>query len=303
MNVEESACPKPQAIVNEWLKAVNQCWIRSVMEPEETRSSEEGRLKQDERASGDMLFSALKTLSAFTAAMSEPSAVNAAYRGLGTLPELGLALLKSGVQGYSTLHEHIIAMLEKIGLPPGDYNLDNLDRETIRTWSEIYKKEIKRYFNIPQLGLNRFYQERLNQAMDKYHTFNTSLAEFMQLLCLPFEKSVKVMQEKIEELTSSGDLPENTKGYYRMWVKILEGNFMTLFKSSEYNRVLSETLAAFEEYLEARNRIIQDILQSLPVPTSKEMDDLYKEMYLLKKKVRDIEKANGQDRQQRRTHG
>jgi polyhydroxyalkanoate synthesis regulator phasin len=78
-----------------------------------------------------------------------------------------------------------------------------------------------------------------------------------------------------------------------MWVKILEGHFMTLFQSPEYNKSLGETMIALEDYISARNRILQDMLQSMPVPTRKEMDDLYKEIYLLKKKVRDLEKANG----------
>ena len=99
------------------------------------------------------------------------------------------------------------------------------------------------------------------------------------------------MQEKLEELTKSGGLPEDTRVYYQMWLKNLEGHFMKLFKSGEYNRVLGETLAAMEDYLEARNKIIQDILQSLPIPTSKEMDDLYMEVYRLKKSVRTLEKA------------
>jgi polyhydroxyalkanoate synthesis regulator phasin len=48
-----------------------------------------------------------------------------------------------------------------------------------------------------------------------------------------------------------------------------------------------------QDYLNARNKIIQDMLLSLPIPTSKEMDDLYMEVYTLKKTVRDLEKAKG----------
>ena len=104
------------------------------------------------------------------------------------------------------------------------------------------------------------------------------------------EKSFKVMQEKLEALTEEGKLPETSQDYYRMSLKILEGHYMTLFKSPEYTQVLGKTLDAMEEFAVAREEILQDIIQSLPVPSNKEMDDLYKEIYELKKRVRQLEK-------------
>jgi poly[(R)-3-hydroxyalkanoate] polymerase subunit PhaE len=32
-------------------------------------------------------------------------------------------------------------------------------------------------------------------------------------------------------------------------------------------------------------------MQSLPIPTNKDLDELYEELYLLKKRIRDLEKA------------
>jgi polyhydroxyalkanoate synthesis regulator phasin len=69
---------------------------------------------------------------------------------------------------------------------------------------------------------------------------------------------------------------------------------MTLFQSPEYNKALGETMNALEDYLAARSRILQDMLQSLPVPSRKEMEDLCKEVYLLKKKIRSLEKTNSE---------
>jgi polyhydroxyalkanoate synthesis regulator phasin len=53
---------------------------------------------------------------------------------------------------------------------------------------------------------------------------------------------------------------------------------------------MSNTLHALEDYLQARDAIIQDILKVMAVPTQKDMDDLYKEIYQLKKKIRKLEK-------------
>jgi polyhydroxyalkanoate synthesis regulator phasin len=56
-----------------------------------------------------------------------------------------------------------------------------------------------------------------------------------------------------------------------------------------------------EAFSVAKNQFLQDLLQSLPVPTHKEMDDLYKELYALKKKVKSLEKALDVLQQSKRT--
>lgn len=292
MNSTEHPKPEPQTTLLEWLKSANQFWAQ--YNPNHTSAPYPGEAQEKEsrKTIQEALLSITKGLSVITSVMSDPSALEAMYRGLAVLPDITSTFLQTGIKGYSSLQKQFLEKMGKIGTTEA-YNFDKIDQETLQAWSDIYKKEIRQYFNIPQLGLTRFYQERINQAIDKYNLFNNTLSEFLHLLSLPFDKSLKAMQEKIEELTKSGGLPEDTRAYYQMWLKTLEGHFMKLFKSDEYNKALGETLAAMDDYLKARNRIIQDMLQSLPIPTSKEMDDLYLEVYKLKKSVRKLEKANG----------
>jgi len=292
MSGSEKANPDLQTIIRQWLKTGNPSGAET--EPGRSEhSSEQGQKAQAERLSKDAYFSMMRTFQAVSSAMSEPPVLDALFRSANILPDIVSTFVITGLKGYFALHQQVIDKMGKIGSHTDAYSFDNIDQEALRVWSEIYKNEIRQYFNVPQLGLSRLYQERVNQALDKFNIFSSALAEFLQLLSLPFEKSFRVLQEKIEELTRTGSLPEDSRGYYQMWVKILEGHFMTLFQSPEYNKSLGETMIALEDYISARNRILQDMLQSMPVPTRKEMDDLYKEIYLLKKKVRDLEKANG----------
>ncbi len=122
--------------------------------------------------------------------------------------------------------------------------------------------------------------------------FQAAIAEFLQLLFLPMEKSIQAMQEKIAEMADEGLLPENPKVYYQMWIKILEGHYMTLLKSPEYTTKMDNTLGAFDNFIASKNEILQDFLQTLPVPTDKDMDELYQEIYQLKKRMREHEKTH-----------
>jgi len=178
----------------------------------------------------------------------------------------------------------------RIGSKTEAYKFEDLDENTFRAWLEIYQKDFGRFLNIPQLGLTRFYQEKINRAVDKFNLFQVVAAEFLYLLYLPVEKSLRVMGEKFQELSQEGNLSENFKDYYNMWIKILEGHYMTLFKSPDYTRALMKALDSAEDFITARQELITDGLKTLHVPTEKDMDELYKELYLLKKKVKALEK-------------
>jgi len=117
-----------------------------------------------------------------------------------------------------------------------------------------------------------------------------SLFEFLSFLFLPIEQSMKIMQDRLAELSDSGKLPEASKEYYRIWIRILEGHYEKLFKSSEYVETLTRTIDALNEFIIARSHILQDALKMYPVPSQKEMDELYKEIYLLKKRIKNLEK-------------
>lgn len=294
MDSKEHTNSSPQTLLNEWLKAANKFWTASGQEQEQPQS-EPHREKELPRSIHEMFLSAMKTLGTLSTAMGDPQVMNAALRGASILPDISSSLMKSGMQAFHSFQKQISEKVGKMGANAELSTFDTIDKDTLQAWSTIYEEEIQRFFHIPQIGLNRLYQERINKALDKYNIFVTSLTEFLQILQMPFEKTAKAMHEKIEELTNAGALPEDSKEYYRMWVKTLEGHFMSLYKSTQYIEALGNTMAAFEDYLGARNSIIQDMLQSFPIPTNKEMNELYKELYLLKKKVRELERANGKE--------
>ncbi len=244
------------------------------------------------RASQEAMLSLFKTWGNLSTAMSEPSAAGSITGGLAILPDIMTRFLQTGLNGFLKAQAQAAEKIRSLGEHSEAYRFDNIDKDSLKAWSDFYEKEIRQYLKVPQLGLVRFYQERLNQALDKYHIMSAKLGDFMQILMLPMEKSFKVLAEKIEEQVRLRKIPEDPQEHYRLWVKILEGHYMTLFKSEEYTRALAETLSAFEDFISARNRIVSDVMQSLPIPTNKDMDDLYDEIYRLKKRVKEMERAN-----------
>jgi hypothetical protein len=110
------------------------------------------------------------------------------------------------------------------------------------------------------------------------------------MLYLPVEKSLKSLQEQMAEMAEEGPIDEKSKTYYNLWIKLLEGHYMELFKQAEYADTMHKTLFALHEFSDAKQAVVNDFLKQLNIPTYQEMDELSKEVYLLKKRLRILEK-------------
>ena len=241
---------------------------------------------QPEALSG--LFKSFQTMAS---AMAAPESMHSVFKGSGNLPEMMSQLAMSTMSSLAELQTKASDSVRRMGESVDAYQFNNLDDSLIRVWQDIYKKEFQKFFHAPQLGLTREYQERINTMTDKFQTFQTDLAEFLRLLTLPFHRAMGVMQEKIVEMAETGDLPEDSQAYYRLWIKVLEGHFMTLFQTPEYVQALTRTINSMSEFSKAKNDVLEDMIQGLPVASQTEMDDMAKEIYILKRRIRKIEQA------------
>ena len=290
MSEEGKTFPFNESSIFPWLKDASDMWLNLAQTmPSGTDSALKTQTAVQNRFTRQ-LETNLNLLKSFSRMMSEPESASAAANSFSALPEILLKMAGSGFDVAMQIQNHLMEKAGNIGKRTEAYNFDNLDQDVFKALTEIYEKELRQYLKIPPLGLTRFYQERFNELLDKHNLFETTLAEFLSILYLPMEKSFRVLQEKLQEMAEEGHLPSDTKESYGMWLKILEGHYMNLFKSREYTDALHRTLNKLEDFLIAKNDAMRDFLQLMPIVTHRDMDDLYKEFHLLKKRVRELEK-------------
>jgi hypothetical protein len=281
-----------EAMLGAWTESMNAFWS-SVASPTaaagEKPDASPGSENRSSSARLDAMGKAVRSWHTITAAMTAPESVNALLKSAGAMPDILAQLTQSAMDSLLELQRSAMAQTERIGTSVEAYRFENLDENMLHVWTEIYEKEFRRFFQIPQLGLTRTYQEKLNTAMDAYNRFQSTFAEFLRLLTLPFGQALVVMQDQMGELAANGELPDDSQVYYRMWVKVLEGHFMTLFQTPEYVETLGQTIGVLTEFSEAKNTLLEDMLQCLPVASRTELDDLARQVYELKKRVRQLE--------------
>ncbi len=297
MNENEQDKSGPETLFADWIKTSMAYWesMASMWPVFNTAGGNKPDSKKDEKTSRMQRSweSTQKTWKAWSQIITEPETIETLFKESGGLPEIFLKIAQTGLNSFVHLQQQWLHKAGKVQESTEPYTFENIDEDAVNVWTKLYETELRKIFNIPQLGLTRFYQEKMIRSVDKFNMFQSTLTEFLRLLSLPMEKSFQVMQEKLTELADKGNLPEDSKAYYRMWIKILEGHYMTLSQSFEYTQLLHKTLHSMSEFSEAKKELLQDtLLYMLPVPTQKEMDELYKEIYLLKKRIKELEKGS-----------
>ena len=239
---------------------------------------------------GEYLQANTKMWQTMLGAMSGPEALEHFQKATQITPDIALGFAQTCLQGFTSLQSQVGEWIQKRGAALSAADIQELDKELIKKWRDVYTNEFSRYLKIPQVGLGRVYQERFLQATDKMNAFQAVLSEFLLMLSKPVEKSLTSLQEKMAEMTEAGPLDEKSKTYYNLWIKLLEGHYMELFKAHEYSTAMSKTLAALNEFVEARQIVVNDLLRQFNIPTHQDLDELAKEIYLLKKRMRAYEK-------------
>lgn len=160
--------------------------------------------------------------------------------------------------------------------------------EAFRAWNAFYDKEIKPLLNLPQVGLARYYQERSNQLVDKFASWNKASIEFLHMVSSPFEESLGMLQREMEMGDQANRFTEGLKALYQIWIKQLDASYQSLFRSPDFIKCLSDTLDALEDFVKARMEYVHDLGKAMQLPTMKDLDEAYRELYLLKKEVKAI---------------
>lgn len=282
----ESAKEQASSLFN-WMTMFTQFWSPFIdtmrnggaqSKPAET-SEPQGRFEEGIQTS-------MKMWQAITKSMTSPAALATFQSATQTTPEMVLSFTRTCLNSFMTFQTEMLNWFTKTGKSVTPHDFQQLDKELLHRWTNTYQKEFSQYLNIPQIGLGRFYQEKALQAIDKSNMCQAAVSEFLHVLYLPIEKSLKIMQQKISDMTDKGELEDDPKVYYRLWIQVLEGCYMELFKQPEFPDALRKTIEAFSKFYNARQAVINDVLRSFSVPTQDDLDELYKEIHALKKRLR-----------------
>lgn len=129
----------------------------------------------------------------------------------------------------------------------------------------------------------------MNQRID---VFSQYLIEYYKQLTDTWTEAQKKVNLKIQDLPQD---PEHFDAYKRVWIDIFDNDFTELFDSksfgANYGKMVSEELELAKHW----NNIASIILKSANLPNREELDEVYKELHELRRRVARLEASRRYD--------
>ncbi len=134
----------------------------------------------------------------------------------------------------------------------------------------------------------------LLDSNEKLIEFNKNLAEYYKQLTDTWMEAQKKVNTKAPDLPNDS---EQYEAYKRVWMDIFENDFTALFDSKEFGENYGKMVSKELELTKHWNNITNVLLHSANLPNKNEIDDVYKQLHDLKRKVSKLEsEINSQKR-------
>jgi hypothetical protein len=160
-----------------------------------------------------------------------------------------------------------------------------LEKNLFKSTLNAYEKEISRIFRMPQLGLTKPYQDRMNKCMDEFNRFLIEMGQFNTLLASPMGKAVMEVEDYLAAASSM-----DPQEIYNHWIKVLEKRYLELFRSPDFIFTFHRVVTQYSVFHELQEQIFKDFLKYTPVSSKEDFDEVAKDNYNLKKEIRQIKK-------------
>jgi polyhydroxyalkanoate synthase subunit PhaE len=230
----------------------------------------------------------VKNFTAFVKILSAPENQQAMAESSTAFTEACGEAAKESFENLLEFQTNLIQSFARASEHTQAYNPDDFDHSAFKSFRELYKNEWQKYLHIPKIGLPRELHEQLTDLIDKSNIFYSYLGELLALFGRPFEKSNQAMQQKINAMLEDGEVENDPTKIYNEWIKVLEGNFMQLLQSQEYTGLLNEIIRSLTAYKAVKNDVTNVFLKEFQIPTNNDMDEVYKDLYLTKKKLKEL---------------
>lgn len=159
------------------------------------------------------------------------------------------------------------------------------------SWLRAYDATLGKLINIPAIGPARLRVEKLAKAMDSYFKFLAASIEFYSKLEQPWLQSMERVSISAAEMLKGGLDPEECRKLYDLLVQTGEERFTELFKSPAFTHSMETILRRSAEFWQSYKEMAEDMLRTVPVATHSDMEEVYRELHSLRRKVKDLKVA------------
>ncbi len=158
------------------------------------------------------------------------------------------------------------------------------------TLFSAFDSTIGRAFHVPAVGKDREKIELLLRSLDDLSVYLARKTEYEHMMYVTgiraYEKVIATVAGKV----SKGEELKKYDEFFNLWLDVSEKAYYALFQAEDFSKKQGELLEASVNVRQHFFKLMELYLYDFPIALRSEMDDLYKTIYDLKKKVKSLEK-------------
>lgn len=162
--------------------------------------------------------------------------------------------------------------------------------QTYNTMFNAFDSTFGRIFHIPPVGKDREKVKLLLRSFDDLSVYLAKHTEYQYTIYVTGLAALEKVVMSITERYNKGEEIKTFDEFFDLWLDENEKTYFELFQSEEFSKMQGKMLEASVTMREHNFKLMELYLYDYPIAVRSEMDDLYKTIYELKKKVKDLEK-------------
>ncbi len=160
-------------------------------------------------------------------------------------------------------------------------------------WTDIIHLMASKPQALTSIGPMRAFTSNSKKISTELIQINENLMEFNKLVTQYYKQLSETWSEAQKKVNlKAPDVPHDTEqieAFKRIWIDIFDNDFTELFDSEKFGENYGKLVSKELELTKHWNNISNVILQSANLPSKEEIDEVYKEMHALKKRVTKLE--------------
>ncbi|MCZ7358089.1 MAG: hypothetical protein O8C66_09225 [Candidatus Methanoperedens sp.] len=162
-------------------------------------------------------------------------------------------------------------------------------QEFFDLWLRTYNATMGRLVEMPALGPTREKSEKMMKGFSTFINLYTAGMDSNFNFQSIFTEAMRRVREKTATDMEGEITPEKYKDFYKIWIETYSETFREFLKSGHFASdmgKLNSYLIEFQKY--NREMLEENYLKPMNLPTKTDIDEINKELYSLKKTVKEL---------------
>ena len=160
-------------------------------------------------------------------------------------------------------------------------------------WTDILHLMSSKPQALTSLGPMRAFASNSKKISTELIQINENLMEFNKYVTEYYKQLAETWNEAQKKVNlKAPDVPhdiEQIESFKRIWIDIFDNDFTELFDSHKFGENYGKLVASELELSKHWEQMVNVMLQSANLPNKKEIDEVYKELHALRKRVSKLE--------------